>query len=57
VHVCARNQRDIDRCVEEWNEKGFRITGSVCDVLYQDQRENLMKNVASIFQGKLNILV
>ncbi|ESW12472.1 hypothetical protein PHAVU_008G116000 [Phaseolus vulgaris] len=50
VHVCARNQQDIDRCVEEWNKKGFRITGS-------DQRENLMKNVASIFKGKLNIMI
>ncbi|KAK7373791.1 hypothetical protein VNO80_07211 [Phaseolus coccineus] len=57
VHVCARNQHDIDRCVEEWNKKGFHITGSVCDVLSQDQRQNLMENVTSIFQGKLNILV
>ncbi|CAJ1800774.1 unnamed protein product [Sphenostylis stenocarpa] len=57
VHVCARNQQDIDRCLEEWNSKGFRITGSVCDVMCRDQRENLMKTVASNFHGKLNILI
>lgn len=57
MHVCARKQQDIDRCLEEWNNKGLRITGSVCDVLSQDQRKDLMENVGFIFQGKLNILV
>ncbi|RDY11121.1 hypothetical protein CR513_04252 [Mucuna pruriens] len=57
VHICARKQDDINKCLEEWNNKGFSITGSACDVLSGDQRENLMKNVASIFQGKLNILI
>ncbi|QCE11779.1 tropine dehydrogenase [Vigna unguiculata] len=57
VHICARNQQDIDKCLDEWKRKGFRITGSPCDVLFRDQRENLMKNVSSIFEGKLNILI
>ncbi|KAK7395244.1 hypothetical protein VNO78_15794 [Psophocarpus tetragonolobus] len=56
VHICSRNQQDIDQCLEEWNSKGFRITGSACDVLSRDQRENLIKTVASTFDGKLNIL-
>ncbi|KAK7395246.1 hypothetical protein VNO78_15796 [Psophocarpus tetragonolobus] len=57
VHICSRNQQDIDQCLEEWNSKGFRITGSACDVLSRDQRENLIKTVASTFDGKLNILI
>ncbi|XP_014498115.1 tropinone reductase homolog [Vigna radiata var. radiata] len=57
VHICSRNQQDVDKCLEEWNRKGFRITGSTCDVLSPDQRQNLIKNVASIFDGKLNILI
>ncbi|RDX93378.1 Tropinone reductase-like, partial [Mucuna pruriens] len=57
VHICARNQDDINKCLEEWNNRGFRITGSACDVLSSDQRENLMKDVAAIFHGKLNILI
>ncbi|WVZ05399.1 hypothetical protein V8G54_018745 [Vigna mungo] len=57
VHICSRNQQDVDKCLEEWKRKGFRITGSPCDVLSPDQRQNLIKNVASIFDGKLNILI
>ncbi|CAJ2670464.1 unnamed protein product [Trifolium pratense] len=57
VHICARNQEDINKCLEEWKSKGFCVTGSTCDLLYRDQREKLMKTIASIFKGKLNILV
>ncbi|KAK2414394.1 tropinone reductase protein [Trifolium repens] len=57
VHICARNEDDIQKCLEEWKSKGFNVTGSVCDVLYHDQREKLMEMVDSIFNGKLNILV
>ncbi|KAE9617757.1 putative tropinone reductase I [Lupinus albus] len=57
VHTFARNQADIDKCLVEWKDKGFSVTGSVCDVLYRDQRQNLMETVSSIFHGKLNILV
>ncbi|KAK2360825.1 tropinone reductase protein [Trifolium repens] len=57
VHICARNQEDINKCLEEWKNKGFCVTGSTCDLLYRDQREKLMETVASIFEGRLNILV
>lgn len=57
VHICSRNQEDINKCLEEWKIKGFRVTGSACDLLSRDQRQNLMETVASVFQGKLNILV
>ncbi|KEH22978.1 putative tropinone reductase I [Medicago truncatula] len=57
VHICARNQDDINKCLEEWKGKGFCVTGSTCDLLFHDQRQKLMETVASIFDGKLNILV
>jgi tropinone reductase I len=57
VHICARNQDDINKCLEEWKGKGFYVTGSTCDLLFRDQRKKLMETVASIFDGKLNILV
>jgi len=57
VHVCARNQEDINKCLEKWKSKGFNVTGSVCDILFHEQREKLMETVSSIFHGKLNILV
>ncbi|MED6129826.1 hypothetical protein PIB30_111829, partial [Stylosanthes scabra] len=56
VHVCARNEEDINKCVEEWKNKGFSVTGSACDVSSPQQRQRLMDTVASIFHGKLNIL-
>ncbi|KAF3449092.1 hypothetical protein FNV43_RR09816 [Rhamnella rubrinervis] len=57
IHTCCRNQAELDRCLEEWKSKGFNVSGSVCDLLYWDQRHKLMETVSSIFQGKLNILV
>ncbi|KAG7642457.1 NAD(P)-binding domain superfamily [Arabidopsis suecica] len=57
VHTCARNETQLQECVREWQAKGFEVTTSVCNVSSRDQREKLMENVASIFQGKLNILV
>ncbi|KAF2282381.1 hypothetical protein GH714_043905 [Hevea brasiliensis] len=57
VHTCSRNQKELDQCLQEWKNKGFKVTGSVCDVSHRDQREKLMRTVSSIFNGKLNILV
>ncbi|KAK4267968.1 hypothetical protein QN277_024681 [Acacia crassicarpa] len=57
VHICARNQEDIDKCLKEWESRGFHVSGSVCDVQFRDQRESLMETVASVFHGKLNILI
>ncbi|KAF7825633.1 tropinone reductase-like protein [Senna tora] len=57
VHMCSRKQEDIDECLKVWESKGFKVSGSVCDVLSRHQRENLMETVASIFDGKLNILI
>ncbi|XP_054804374.1 protein arginine N-methyltransferase PRMT10-like [Prosopis cineraria] len=33
VHICSRNQLDIDKCLKEWRSKGFCVTRSVCDVI------------------------
>ncbi|XP_017185678.1 tropinone reductase homolog At2g29290-like isoform X1 [Malus domestica] len=57
VHTCARNQAQILERLQEWESKGFKVTGSVCDLTSKAQRENLIKTVSSIFEGKLNILV
>ncbi|CAI8612705.1 unnamed protein product [Vicia faba] len=57
VHICSRNEDDINKCLEEWKSKGFNVTGSVCDILSHEQRKTLIENVSSIFHGKLNILV
>jgi Tropinone reductase 1 len=57
VHTCSRNEADVNKCVREWEMKGFRVTGSVCDLSSQAQREELINTVSHQFNGKLNILV
>ncbi|KAL6142158.1 hypothetical protein ACLB2K_060441 [Fragaria x ananassa] len=57
VHTCARNQEQIDERVREWKSKGFKVSGSVCDLTSKSQREELMRTVSFKFDGKLNILV
>ncbi|XP_020089870.1 tropinone reductase homolog At5g06060-like [Ananas comosus] len=58
VHTCTLDEAELRSCVEQWKGMGYlRVTGSVCDVSSREQREQLMKKVASLFAGKLNILV
>lgn len=57
VHTCSRNEVELNKCLKEWQSKGFVVTGSVCDAASPDQREKLIQEVGSKFNGKLNILV
>lgn len=57
VHTCARNEAELNECLHQWVTKGYKITGSVCDVSSRAQREELIARVSSEFNGKLNILV
>ncbi|GER50565.1 NAD(P)-binding Rossmann-fold superfamily protein [Striga asiatica] len=57
IYTCSRNQVELSERLKEWEEKGFKVKGCVCDLASRTQREELMKNVAMAFDGKLNILV
>lgn len=57
VHTCARNESELNTCLENWSDEGIKITGSVCDVSSRHDREKLMDDVVSLFGGKLHILV
>ncbi|KAH9701445.1 Tropinone reductase [Citrus sinensis] len=57
VHTCARNEAELNECLREWKTKCFKVTGSVCDASSRAEREKLMKQVSSLFNGKLNILI
>ncbi|KAM2994334.1 hypothetical protein FF2_046318 [Malus domestica] len=57
VHMCARNGELLHERIQEWKSKGFEVSGSVCDLTSKDQREELIRTVSSVFDGKLNILV
>ncbi|XAR50909.1 Tropinone reductase I [Bertholletia excelsa] len=57
VYTCSRNQNELSERLQEWESKGYKVSGSVCDLSSRAQREELMKSVSSVFHGKLNVLV
>ncbi|XP_028059049.1 tropinone reductase homolog At2g29260, chloroplastic-like [Camellia sinensis] len=57
VHTCARHETKLKRCLGDWEDERFGVTGSVCDVSSCLQLEELMDSISFVFNGKLNILV
>ncbi|XP_060202009.1 tropinone reductase homolog isoform X1 [Lycium barbarum] len=57
VYTCSRSKEDLEECLSNWKTKGFKVSGSVCDLSSQVQRQKLMEMVSHKFNGKLNILV
>ncbi|XP_039135639.1 noroxomaritidine/norcraugsodine reductase-like [Dioscorea cayenensis subsp. rotundata] len=57
VYTCSRNEAELAECLKQWEDKKFKVTGSVCDVSSRTEREKLMENVSTVFQGKLHILI
>nr|GLL38682.1 tropinone reductase homolog [Ipomoea trifida] len=57
VYTCSRKQEDLDKCFQDWKNKGYKVTGSVCDLSSRPQRQQLIEKVADCFDGKLHILV
>ncbi|CAL4988591.1 unnamed protein product [Urochloa decumbens] len=57
VYTCSWEEEELDQRLKEWEARGVPVTGSVCDVSVQDQRERLILDVSSHFGGKLDILV
>ncbi|CDP12723.1 unnamed protein product [Coffea canephora] len=57
VHTFSRKESELNERLQEWSSKGFKVTGSVCDASSREQRTQLIGEVSSIFNGKLNILV
>lgn len=57
VHTCSRNEAELTKCLEEWKGKGLLVSGSVCDASSKAQREKLIQDVSSAFNGSLKILV
>ncbi|CAA7017531.1 unnamed protein product [Microthlaspi erraticum] len=57
IHVCDISETLLNQSLIEWEKKGFQVSGSICDVSSRTERETLMQNVSTMFDGKLNILV
>ncbi|XP_074359513.1 tropinone reductase homolog At5g06060-like [Apium graveolens] len=57
VYTCARNEVELNKCLMGWEDEGFRVVGSVCDVSNRVDRCRLFDNVSAAFDGCLDILV
>nr|A0A1A9TAK5.1 RecName: Full=Noroxomaritidine/norcraugsodine reductase; Short=NorRed [Narcissus pseudonarcissus]A0A1C9II22.1 RecName: Full=Noroxomaritidine/norcraugsodine reductase; Short=NorRed [Narcissus aff. pseudonarcissus MK-2014]5FF9_A Chain A, Noroxomaritidine/Norcraugsodine Reductase [Narcissus pseudonarcissus]5FF9_B Chain B, Noroxomaritidine/Norcraugsodine Reductase [Narcissus pseudonarcissus]5FF9_C Chain C, Noroxomaritidine/Norcraugsodine Reductase [Narcissus pseudonarcissus]5FF9_D Chain D, Noro len=57
VYTCSRNEAELRKCLQEWENLKYDVTGSVCDVSSRTEREKLAEEVSSVFNGKLNILI
>nr|GMC88382.1 tropinone reductase homolog [Ipomoea batatas] len=57
VYTCALEQNELDQSLQEWNDKGYKVSGMACNLMAREEREKLMKAVGDDFHGKLDILV
>ncbi|CAL9123636.1 unnamed protein product, partial [Musa textilis] len=57
IHTCTLSEAELLKCLPQWVAKNYKVTGTVCDVSSPADREKLMKEVSSTFDGKLDILV
>ncbi|EOY33939.1 hypothetical protein QUC31_018684 [Theobroma cacao] len=57
IHTCSRTETELNKCLLEWQAKGFQVTGSACDVSSKAQGEKLINTASSVFNGKLDILI
>ncbi|KAM3200420.1 tropinone reductase [Capsicum annuum] len=57
IYTCSRNKKDLDECLEKWQNKGCKVNGSTCDLFSKDQKNQLTEKATAHFNGKLDILV
>jgi len=63
ILTCARNESELNACVEEWRSKGMDVRGCVADISTTEGRAILMEDVKELIRvdcanpGKLDILV
>ncbi|KAM3305644.1 hypothetical protein P3S67_012511 [Capsicum chacoense] len=57
IYTYSRNKKDLDECLEKWQNKGYKVNGSTCDLFLEDQRNQLIEKATEHFNGKLDILV
>ncbi|XP_019162932.1 PREDICTED: tropinone reductase homolog isoform X1 [Ipomoea nil] len=57
IYTCALESGELDQCLQDWNSKGYKVSGLPCNLTVREERENLMTTVGNHFNGKLDILV
>ena len=59
VYTCARNEEELEACLQEWTKEFGKkmVTGCVCDLSTKSGCELLVKSASFEFEGKLDCLV
>ncbi|CAJ1940446.1 unnamed protein product [Cylindrotheca closterium] len=59
ILTCARSKEELVKCVQDWKNNGYDVTGVTADVASSSGREDLMAEIKSWLgeSGKLDILV
>ncbi|WZZ54689.1 hypothetical protein YC2023_054796 [Brassica napus] len=54
VHVCDISETLLNQSLSEWEKKGFKVSGSVCDVTSRPEKETLIQkmNNVGVLRGK-----
>ncbi|CAA7017516.1 unnamed protein product [Microthlaspi erraticum] len=52
----AKIHTELKACLDDWKSNGLVVSGSVCVLRLEYQREKLIQEASSAFGGKLNIL-
>ena len=57
VCIVARNKDNLSSLLATWLEKGYKIHGMNYDVCDESQRQELVKDVANLWNGELDVLI
>lgn len=59
ILTCARNEEDLKKCVQDWRNDGYDVTGVTADVSSTEGRDDLMFAIKNWLgeDGMLHILV
>eukprot|EP00195_Chlamydomonas_chlamydogama_P016929 CAMPEP_0202891856 /NCGR_PEP_ID=MMETSP1392-20130828/1800_1 /ASSEMBLY_ACC=CAM_ASM_000868 /TAXON_ID=225041 /ORGANISM="Chlamydomonas chlamydogama, Strain SAG 11-48b" /LENGTH=271 /DNA_ID=CAMNT_0049575719 /DNA_START=34 /DNA_END=849 /DNA_ORIENTATION=+ len=57
VYTCSRNAEELQKCLDTWQARGFKVQGCAADMSDRAQREMLVNQVREAFGGVLNVLV
>ncbi|KAI3841496.1 hypothetical protein MKX03_032513 [Papaver bracteatum] len=55
VHMTAINESETQKCLKDWEEKGYKVTVLVSDASVSPNRKTLIQTISTAFEGKLVI--
>lgn len=57
VFTCARDQRNLNECLTEWQNKGYNVVGVTADVTSDAGRQSFLSFIQQHLDGRLDGLV